>query len=138
MFSHDDSAVRAFILRYDANMKAGDFAALPSYFDDQLLVVTPNTARCVGRAEFLAAAEKRAGAMAWAVPRTEFAEQTVTDFGGQYWMVAARWTLSLSRSGETLDLRSDLLVRRADDGLRICAYLTRQDIGEYERATAAP
>ncbi|MFX0577435.1 hypothetical protein [Nocardia nepalensis] len=65
-------------------------------------------------------------------PRTRLVEQTTFELGGHYWLTSARWTLSLGE--RSFDIYSDFLVRRADDGLRIAAYLARQDLPELLRA----
>jgi len=132
MFSHDLSSVEDFIRGYDEIVAASDFAALPRLFEPVILVTTPTSSRCVSREEFVAAAQARARHFAsGSVPRTRLVEQTTFEFGGHYWLTSARWALSLGE--RSLDVYSDFLVRRADDGLRIAAYLTRQDMPELLR-----
>ncbi|KAA8885871.1 hypothetical protein F3087_24870 [Nocardia colli] len=61
--SHDTATVQDFIRRYDDTISAADFDTLPSFFDEQVLVITPTSSRCVTRAEFVAAAKARAHEM---------------------------------------------------------------------------
>ncbi|MFB8279158.1 hypothetical protein [Nocardia colli] len=61
--SHDTATVQDFIRRYDDTISAADFVTLPGFFDEQVLVITPTSSRCVTRAEFVAAAEARAHEM---------------------------------------------------------------------------
>ncbi|PXX59133.1 uncharacterized protein DUF4440 [Nocardia tenerifensis] len=123
--SHDTAAVQGFIRRYDDAIQAADFAAMPSFFDPQVLVVTPTSSRCLSREEFVAAAEARARHMD-SVPRAELVEQATTELGGHYWLTSVLWRLALD--DRRLDLYSDFLVRRVEDELRIAAYLARQDL----------
>ncbi|WP_433205815.1 hypothetical protein ACQP1G_18725 [Nocardia sp. CA-107356] len=132
MFSHDISSIEDFIRSYDEIVAASDFAALPRLFEPVILVTTPTSSRCVSRAEFIAAARARARQFdSGSAPHTRLVEQTTFEFGGHYWLTSARWALSLGE--RSLDLYSDFLVRCTDDGLRIAAYLTRQDLPELVR-----
>ncbi|MEV6558991.1 hypothetical protein AB0M22_24980 [Nocardia sp. NPDC051756] len=144
--SHDTATVQDFIRRYDDTIAAADFDTLPSFFDDQILVITPTSSRCVTRAEFVAAAEARAAQMVSPVrtespeqpsaepaargsdssPRAELIEQATTPLGGHCWLTSAHWRLTLG--DRPLELYSDFVVRRTDDDLRIAAYLPRQDL----------
>lgn len=62
--AHDTATVQDFIRRYDDTIAAADFDTLPRFFDEQVLVITPTSSRCVTRAEFVVAAEARAHQMA--------------------------------------------------------------------------
>jgi hypothetical protein len=131
MVLHDISTVEAFIRRYNTTVEASDFSALPSYFDAQILVVTPTASRCLTRGEFVAAAEARAR---WfdspAVPRTTLVGQSTVACGGHYWLASARWTLAMGEDAQPkmFELHSDFIVRSDDGALWISAYLTRQDL----------
>ncbi|WP_039798654.1 DUF4440 domain-containing protein [Nocardia araoensis] len=141
MFSHDIAradrvsgpdieAVQTFLRRYDDSVAASDFEALPTYFDAQILVVTPTTSRCVTRADLIAAARARARGLAAA--RAMLATQSTIALGGHYWLSSAHWTMTIG-DAPILDLYSDFLVRRADGELSISAYLTRQDLPQLVR-----
>lgn len=130
MTSYDIASIEDFIRGYDGMVASSDLAALPSFFEPNILVTTPTSSRCVSRAEFVAAARAR-GRQFDSVPRTRLVEQTTFELGGHYWLTSARWTLSLGE--RSVDIHSDFLVRRGDDGLRIAAYLTRQDLPELLR-----
>ncbi|MFD6160729.1 hypothetical protein ACFWF7_34030 [Nocardia sp. NPDC060256] len=129
--SQDAAAVSDFVRRYDDTVKAADFDTLASFFDQQVLVITPTSSRSVSRAEFAAAAETRARHMD-SVPRAELIEQSTAEFGGHYWLASVQWRLTLANGH--LDLYSDFLIRRVDGELRIAAYLTRQDLPQLMRA----
>ncbi|MFI6998674.1 hypothetical protein [Nocardia sp. NPDC050175] len=131
--SQDAAAVSDFVRRYDDTVQAADFDTLPSFFDQQVLVITPTSSRSVSRAEFAGAAEARARQLD-SVPHTELIEQSTAEFGGHYWLTSVRWRLPLA--GSHLDLYSDFLIRRVDGDLRIAAYLTRQDLPQLMRAAA--
>ncbi|MEV4128225.1 hypothetical protein [Nocardia sp. NPDC049707] len=134
MISHDITSIEGFIRRYDEIVAASDFAALPSLFEPVILVTTPTSSRCVSREEFVAAAQARAGQFdTRSVPRTRLVEQTTFELGGHCWLTSARWALSLGE--QSLDICSDFLVRRAEDGLRIAAYLPRQDLPKLLRTS---
>ncbi|WP_433621456.1 hypothetical protein [Nocardia sp. CA-120079] len=135
MISHDITSIEGFIRSYDEIVAASDFAALPSLFEPVILVTTPTSSRCVSREEFVAAARARADQFgAGSTPRTRLVEQTTFALGGHCWLTSARWALSLGE--RSLDVYSDFLVRRAEDGLRIAAYLPRQDLPELLRTSA--
>ncbi|MFI6047642.1 nuclear transport factor 2 family protein [Nocardia sp. NPDC051321] len=142
MFAHDppladnSSApttpmVQDFIRRYDDTLAAADFDTLPSFFDEQVLVITPSSSRCMPRTDFVAAAEARARHMDSA-PHAELIEQSTTELGGHCWLASAQWRLTLD-GDRHLDLHSDFLIRRGDGDLRIAAYLTRQDLPQLMR-----
>lgn len=134
MISHDISSVEGFIRSYDEIVTAADFAALPSLFEPVILVTTPTSSRCVRREEFVAAARARAGRFdAGALPHTWLVEQSTVELGGHCWLTSARWALSLGE--RSVDVYSDFLVRRAEDRLRIAAYLPRQDLPELLRTS---
>lgn len=127
--SHDITSVEGFIRSYDEIVAASDFAVLPNLFEPVILVTTPTSSRCVSRDEFVAAAQARADQFdAGSVPRTRLVEQTTFELGGHCWLTSTRWALLLGE--HCLDIYSDFLVRRAEDGLRIAAYLPRQDLPE--------
>ncbi|MEU1547690.1 DUF4440 domain-containing protein [Nocardia sp. NPDC005745] len=141
MFSHDSAhadgvsrsgidAVQAFLRRYDDSVSASDFDTLPSFFDPQILVVTPTTSRCVTREEFIAAARARAHGLA--AGHALLTDQSTIELGGHYWLTSAHWTMTLG-DAPALDLYSDFLVRRGDGELSIAAYLTRQDLPQLVR-----
>ncbi|WP_433678487.1 hypothetical protein [Nocardia sp. CA-119907] len=131
MFSHDITSIEGFIRRYDEIVATSDFATLPSLFDPVVLVTTPTSSRCLSREEFVAGAKARARQFD-SGPRTRLVEQKTVDLGGHYWLTSVRWTLTFG--ARSLDVHSDFLVRRAADGPRIAAYLTRQDLPELLRA----
>ncbi|WP_063051889.1 DUF4440 domain-containing protein [Nocardia arthritidis] len=141
MFSHDHAhadgasksgveAVQTFLRRYDDSVSASDFDTLPSFFDPQILIVTPTTSRCVTREEFIAAARARARGIA--AGHALLAAQSTIELGGHYWLTSAHWTMTLD-DAPALDLYSDFLVRRSDGELSIAAYLTRQDLPQLVR-----
>ncbi|MEU2125612.1 hypothetical protein [Nocardia niwae] len=105
--------------------------ALPSFFDPQILVVTPTTSRCVTRVEFVAAARARARGLA--APRATLVAQSTIELGGHCWLTSAQWTMALADAA-AFDLFSDFLVRHAAGALSIAAYLTRQDLPRLVRA----
>lgn len=172
---HDTAAVQDFVRRYDDTLKAANFVALSSFFDEQILVITPTSSRCVTRAEFVAAAEARAAQMdssgcvesagradaearatrsdppghaesteqadiearvhrTGSSPRADLIEQATAPLGGHCWLTSAHWRLTLG--DRTVDLYSDFLIRRADNDLRIAAYLPRQDLPQLLREAA--
>jgi hypothetical protein len=119
-----------FLRRYDDSVSASDFDTLPTFFDPQILVVTPTTSRCVTREEFIAAARARARGLAGG--HALLAAQSTIELGGHYWLTSAHWTMTLDH-GPALDLYSDFLVRRSEGELSIAAYLTRQDMPQLVR-----
>ncbi|WP_107657807.1 Cif family virulence factor [Nocardia suismassiliense] len=130
--SHGTAAVHNFVRRYDDTVKAADFGTLPSFFDETILVVTPSSSLCLSRAEFVAAVESRVRQLD-SVPELELVEQSTTELGGHYWLTSVQWALTFG-DGRAIEVYSDLLIRRVDGGLRIAAYLTRQDLPELLRA----